>query len=428
MNVILKKVISWGLIFGIGTATAEKVLAEGGGRAGGNTGVTSGNSGGGSGRSGGNGTATGVGTGGGESGRGGGATGTGTGNSGGGGGREGGNGSGKGPSGPSNPAPTTPSQNQGGGGPSIQDEILTIRIQYQDYDAMRKVQLDRAHNKYVKAYGIEVWHTIDNSIIQKNAKNPNFYLARLADKSFIVLGKDPKDIENYFKNLEAMKPATPVATPAPAAAPVYNREDNIIYVEKIVEKPVEVIKEVPVEVEKVVYKDKIVEVPVDRVVYKDRVVEKPVEVIKVVKEQVPVEVEKVVYKDKIVEVPTERIVYVDRDRVVVVDREVPVDREKIVYVDKITKQVVEKEKIVYVEKEVPVDREVTKEVIKVVEKTSPKDTAKGVLWGLGLAGTLTVAGFGVRKLKHVANEHGRQSRRTSLVKTNQRTQSQYYGR
>ena len=95
-------------------------------------------------------------------------------------------------------------------------------------------------------------------------------------------------------------------------------------VEKIVEK--EVIKEVPVEVEKIVEKrvevpvekivEKIVEVPVEKIV--ERRVEVPVEKIveKEVIREVPVEVEKIVEVEKRVEVPVEKIV----EKIVEVER------------------------------------------------------------------------------------------------------------
>lgn len=84
-----------------------------------------------------------------------------------------------------------------------------------------------------------------------------------------------------------------------------SRETKIQYVEKIVEKPVEVEKivekivEKPVEVEKIV--EKIVEKPVEVEKIVEKIVEKPVEVEKIVEK--PVEVEKIV--EKLVEVPVE---------------------------------------------------------------------------------------------------------------------------
>jgi hypothetical protein len=85
-----------------------------------------------------------------------------------------------------------------------------------------------------------------------------------------------------------------------------------VIVEKRVEVPIEIIKEVPkieyVEIEKQVDKivEKIVEVPIEVIkeVPVDRVVEKVVEVIK----EIPVE--KVVIKEVIKEIPVEKVVYV----------------------------------------------------------------------------------------------------------------------
>jgi len=88
----------------------------------------------------------------------------------------------------------------------------------------------------------------------------------------------------------------------------------VVYVDRVIEKPVTV--EVPVEkiVEKVVEVEKIVTVEkpyeVEKIVYVDR----PVEIERIVEVQVPVEVEKIVevpverIVEKIIEVPVERIV------------------------------------------------------------------------------------------------------------------------
>jgi len=174
-------------------------------------------------------------------------------------------------------------------------------------------------------------------------------------------------------------------------------------VEKIVEKVVEVIKEVEVPVE--VIKEVIKEIPVDRIVEKEIIKEVPVEkiVIKEVIKKVKVPVEKIVEVEKeiIKEVPVEKIV----EKVVVKEivKEVPV--EKIVfkdhyitdqkYVDKESAEMMSKinfleesleeslnkpaleiikevpvEKIVTVEKEVPVD--------KIVEKIVTIKDEKGV--------------------------------------------------
>ena len=111
----------------------------------------------------------------------------------------------------------------------------------------------------------------------------------------------------------------------------------MIYVDRVIEKPVTVEKivEVPVEkiVEKVVEVEKIVTVEkpyeVEKIVY----VDKPVEVERIVEVQVPVEVEKIVEVDKIIEVPVERIV----EKIV----EVPVER----IVEKVIEQPAEDPKV-----------------------------------------------------------------------------------
>lgn len=63
----------------------------------------------------------------------------------------------------------------------------------------------------------------------------------------------------------------------------------------------------------IIYKDKIIERPCPappepQIIYKDKIVEKPVYRDKIVK----VPVEKIVYRDKIVQVPVEKIIYRDR--------------------------------------------------------------------------------------------------------------------
>lgn len=126
-----------------------------------------------------------------------------------------------------------------------------------------------------------------------------------------------------------------------------------VEVEKEVEKIVEVIKEVPVDVVREVEVIKEVEVPVDRVVEVEKIVEVPVDVVR--------EVEVIKEVEKIVEVPVEVIKEVEKE--VEVIREVPVDR--IVEVEKIVEVPVEIEKEVERIVEVPVEKIV--EVEKVVE-------------------------------------------------------------
>ena len=134
--------------------------------------------------------------------------------------------------------------------------------------------------------------------------------------------------------------------------------------EVVKEIPVEVIKEVPVEVEKEVIKEVIKEVPVEKEV--EVVKEVPVEVVKEVIKEVPVEVikevpvEKEVIKEVIKEVPVEKEVEVVK--------EVPVE---------VVKEVI-KEVPVEVIKEVPVEKEVIKEVIKEVPVEIIKEVIKEV--------------------------------------------------
>ena len=81
--------------------------------------------------------------------------------------------------------------------------------------------------------------------------------------------------------------------------------------------------------DKIVYKDKIIYK--DKVVYKDNIVNKPVEVEKIIYKDKPIE--KIVYRDKIVEKPVEKIIEKPIEKIVYVDKEV----EKIVYKTKSNK-------------------------------------------------------------------------------------------
>jgi len=159
-------------------------------------------------------------------------------------------------------------------------------------------------------------------------------------------------------------------------------QEKIVEVPIEVEKIVEVIKEVPVDVIKEV--DKIVEVIKEVPVEVIKEVEKIVEVIKEVPVEIINEVEKIV--EVIKEVPSppvEVIKYIDRE----VIKEIPVEKivniydnseptiiekivEKPIEVIKEIEKIVEKQIIV----EVPVEKIIEKEVIKEVEK--PNDKSK----------------------------------------------------
>ena len=159
-------------------------------------------------------------------------------------------------------------------------------------------------------------------------------------------------------------------------------------VEKIIEVPKEIVVEKIVEVPKEIIIEKIVEVPkeVEKIVEKEveKIVEKEVEkIVEVPKEvivekivEVPKEIEKIVEKEveKIVEVPKEVIV----EKIV----EVPKEVEKIVEVPKEVEKIVEVPKEIIVEKIVEVPKEVEKivEVPKevIVEKIVEKEVEKNV--------------------------------------------------
>ena len=181
-----------------------------------------------------------------------------------------------------------------------------------------------------------------------------------------------------------------------------------VIVEKRVEVPIEIIKEVPkieyVEIEKQVDRivEKIVEVPIEVIkeVPVDRVVEKVVEVIK----EIPVE--KVVIKEVIKEIPVEKVVYVtDHEELnaKIFQKEQEFDQQRQIFSTKtlemenifqnemskkdkeldelrhsldILRQASQVEKIVEVIKEVPVEKIVIQEKIVEVEKESTDSNLK----------------------------------------------------
>jgi predicted flap endonuclease-1-like 5' DNA nuclease len=136
-------------------------------------------------------------------------------------------------------------------------------------------------------------------------------------------------LESKFKEMESGQVGDNVSFAAPREVV------KEVFVDKIVEVPVETIREV--EVIKEVFVDKIVEVPVETIrevevikeVFVDKIVEVPVETIR------EVEVIKEVFVDKIVEVPVETIrevevikeVFVDKIVEVEIIREIEVTRE-----------------------------------------------------------------------------------------------------
>lgn len=129
-------------------------------------------------------------------------------------------------------------------------------------------------------------------------------------------------------------------------------------VEKIVEKPIEVVK----------YIDKRVEVPVETIKYIDRPFEK------IVEKRVEVPVETIKYVDrpveKRVEVPVDRIQYIERPVEKIVEKRVEVPT--IQYIEKPVERIVEKrievpvDRIQYVEK--PVERVIEKEKVVVDDR------------------------------------------------------------
>jgi hypothetical protein len=174
-----------------------------------------------------------------------------------------------------------------------------------------------------------------------------------------------------------------------------------VIVEKRVEVPIEIIKEVP-KIEYVKIVEKIVEVPIEVIkeVPVDRVVEKVVEVIK----EIPVE--KVVIKEVIKEIPVEKVVYVtDHEELnaKIFQKEQEFDQQRQIFSTKtleienifqnemskkdkeldelrhsldILRQVSQVEKIVEVIKEVPVEKIVIQEKIVEVEKESTDSNLK----------------------------------------------------
>lgn len=132
----------------------------------------------------------------------------------------------------------------------------------------------------------------------------------------------------------------------------------------------EVIKEVikEVEVEKIVYIDKIVEKPIE--IIKEIIKEVPVEVIREVIKEIPIEIEVIREVEKIVEVPIEVVkevpIYKEgKSKTKTVVKEVPVEVIKeVIKIKEVPVEVIKE-----VIKEVPIEKiiEVTKEVINTEE-------------------------------------------------------------
>ncbi|ORX39731.1 hypothetical protein BD324DRAFT_606985 [Kockovaella imperatae] len=141
--------------------------------------------------------------------------------------------------------------------------------------------------------------------------------------------------------------------------------EKIVEVERIVEKPVEVIREVEKIVE--VQVDRVVEVPVEKIV--EKIVEVPVEVVKEVEKIVEVPVEVIKEVEKIVELPVEVIREVIKTIEVPVEvlKTVEIPVEVIKEVSKTVEVPIEVVRIVEVIKEVEKIVEVPVEVIKTVE-------------------------------------------------------------
>jgi hypothetical protein len=134
-----------------------------------------------------------------------------------------------------------------------------------------------------------------------------------------------------------------------------NSEKEVI-VEKRVEVPVEVIKEV----------EKIVEVPIEVIKEVEKIVEVPIEVIREIIKEIPVEIIKEVPVDKIIE----KEVYITDDE------QVTELTKRIQELESTPPRVIEIEKEIIVEKEVPF--EVIKEVIieKIIEVDDPGKVRK----------------------------------------------------
>lgn len=150
---------------------------------------------------------------------------------------------------------------------------------------------------------------------------------RTGDLTYALVFLNQLLVETIASRLDELKK---IPLPEPTLDPVGGVSERIV--EKIVEVPVGKV----VEVEKVVYKDRVIEkeVPVEKIVYVNQPVEKIVYV--PFGEESPEKPPEIVYQDRIVEKEVEKIVYVDR----------PV--ETIVYKDRIIEKEVPVEKIVYV--------------------------------------------------------------------------------
>lgn len=114
------------------------------------------------------------------------------------------------------------------------------------------------------------------------------------------------------------------------------------------------------QIEKELIVEKIVEVPVEVIKEVEKIIEVPVEVIREIVKEVPIEIIKEV--EKIVEVPVDRVI--KKEVYVTDDEQVAELTKRIQELESIPPKIVEVEKKVIIEKEVPI--EVIKEVI--VEK------------------------------------------------------------
>ncbi len=227
-----------------------------------------------------------------------------------------------------------------------------------------------------------IYQKLNNDInyfgIQKEINNENSDDTKVKEIIVEKIIEVPKEVEKIVeKEVEKI-----IEVPKEIVVEKIVEVPKEVVVEKIVEVPKEVtvekIVEVPKEVEKIVEKEveKIVEVPKEVIV--EKIVEVPKEVEKIVEKEVEkiVEVPKEVIVEKIVEVPKEVIV----EKIVEVPKEVTV--EKIVEVPKEVEKIVEVPKEVIVEKIVEVPKEVEKivEVPKevIVEKIVEKEVEKNV--------------------------------------------------
>ena len=228
----------------------------------------------------------------------------------------------------------------------IKEESSFMKLSIEEW--RKKVEIlegekEMAMRKYEEVR-VEMVRLRDEAMLVQELKRKVFvYESQQGER----IGMDERRVEGMEKELMVLRQKVSYFESQPTKV-----------VEKIVEKPIEVIKYIDRPFEKIV--ERRVEVPIETIKYVDRTVEKRVEV--------PVEVVKFVDRpvEKRVEVPVERIQYIERPVERIVEKRVEVPT--IQYIEKPVDRIVEKRI------EVPVDRiqYIEKPVERIVEKVDDR--------------------------------------------------------